>query len=92
MFAASFAKPYPHRVAMASDQTGMDEIDLDEMVQFCLVVPMAAPPLDWNSRELAALTAYSGSLQEVYRRSVGAAANPWAARNPCAASNPCAAR
>jgi hypothetical protein len=44
------------------------------MVQFCLVQPMASVPLPWESRPLAALTAYS---QEVQRNFINVvAANP----------------
>ncbi len=87
-FAPSFAKPYPHQVAMAKEKGGVASVQLDEMVQFCMVVPMAAKPLRWDSRELAALTAYSGELQKAFSKQpqkTGAkGANPCAAKNPCA--------
>jgi cytochrome c len=92
-FLATFAEPYPHAVAMPQAMAGMSEIDLDEMVQLCMVVPMAADPLGWDSRELAALTAYTAEVQKSYMDMV--AANPCAAQkaanpcNPCAAANPC---
>jgi cytochrome c len=89
-FMATFAEPYPHKVAMSSAMAGMSEIDLDEMVQLCLVVPMATSPLGWESKELAALTAYTAEAQKAYMAT--AAANPCAAKNPCnpcAATNPC---
>lgn len=92
-FMATFAQPYPHPVAMSQAMAGMSEIDLDEMVQICMVVPMAAAPLGWESRELAALTAYTAIVQQSYQDMV--AANPCAAQkagnpcNPCAAANPC---
>ena len=38
-FSASFAKPYPHMVAMARDQLGRKSVYLDEMVQACMVMP-----------------------------------------------------
>lgn len=66
-FAESFAKPYPHEVAMAKDKGGVKSVQLDEMVQFCMVVPMEAKPLAWNSKELSALTAYTGGLQKKFR-------------------------
>ncbi len=66
-FSGSFAKPFPHKVAMAFDSGGISSVSLDEMVQFCMVVPMAAKPLPWDSRELAALTAYTATLQQVTR-------------------------
>lgn len=68
-FQASFAKPYPHTVAMARDQLGRKTVHLDEMVQGCMVMPMAAKPLPWDSRELAALTAYTASLQKTFKPS-----------------------
>ena len=92
-FQPTFAKPYPHQVAMVRDQAGLKSIQLDEMVQACMVMPMAAKPLAWDSRELAAITAYTGEVQKQYRAtSAKGAANPCAAKNPCAArKNPCAA-
>ncbi len=83
----TFAQPYPHFVQMANDRAGMDEVTAAEMVQLCMAIPMATDPLDYDSEELAALTAYSVSLQDGFVPT--AAANPCAA-NPCAA-NPCAA-
>ena len=44
-FQASFAKPYPHTVAMAREQLGRKTVHLDEMIQGCMVMPMAAKPL-----------------------------------------------
>lgn len=85
-FQATFAQPYPHYVQMTDERAGVKQVHLDEMVQFCMVVPMAAKPLPWNSKKLAALTAYTGTLQKGFR-----APNPRAAKNPCAATNPCAA-
>lgn len=87
-FTASFAQSYPHRVTMANDRTGMKKVALDEMIQICMVVPMAAKPLPWNSRELAALTAYVSQLQKHFKPVI---ANPCAVKNPCAPKkNPCA--
>jgi cytochrome c len=95
----TFAMPYPHFVQMPSDRAGLQAVHLDEMVQFCMVAPMAAKPLPWDSKELAALTAYTATLQKDFKPRTGnpcaakapcAAANPCAAKNPCAASNPCA--
>ncbi len=76
---------------MAKERANLDTIRLDEMVQLCLVVPMASKPLPWDSRELAALTAYAGAVQKSFKPTPGAA-NPCAAKNPCAATNPCAAK
>ena len=85
---ATFAEPYPHPVAMASDRLLVDEVTAAEMVQLCMAVPMNAEPLDYSSVELAALTAYVLELQKGFDGSA-AGMNPCAA-NPCAA-NPCAA-
>ncbi len=83
---ASFAKPYPHRVAMPSQMAGVGKITADEMAQFCLLVPMQSKTLPWDSMELAALAAYTVELQKNFKY------NPCAARNPCNPCNPCAAR
>jgi cytochrome c len=86
-FMPTFANPYPHMVAMAHEKGGVKQVHLDEMIQFCMVVPMEAKPLPWDSRELAALVAYNEKLQETFR-----AAGGGKAANPCApkkAVNPC---
>jgi hypothetical protein len=92
-FLTTFSQPYPHMVAMAKDRAGLDKIDIDEMVQLCMVVPMAAKPLPWNSKELAALSAYSLEVQKTFKPAAQPAApNPCAAKNPCAPkANPCGA-
>lgn len=66
-FSASFAKPYPHTVAMARDQLGRKSVHLDEMIQVCMIMPMAAKPLPWNSKELADLSAYVAELQKTFK-------------------------
>lgn len=91
-FQGSFAKPYPHQVQMAKDRAGMKSTHIDEMVQICMVAPMAAQPLAWDSKQLAALGAYTAELQKTFAPVTEKVANPCAARNPCAAKNPCAAR
>lgn len=68
-FQASFAKPYPHTVGMARDQLGRKTVHLDEMIQACMVVPMAAKPLPWDSKELAGLTAYLLTVQKTFKPS-----------------------
>jgi cytochrome c len=57
-FKDTFKAPYPHRVAMAEKMSGLASIDAEQMVQFCMIVPMKSEPLAWDSRELAALSAY----------------------------------
>jgi cytochrome c len=89
MMNASFADPYPHRVAMAKDRAGLEMVTAAEMVQLCMAIPMAAEPLDYESVELAALTAKVMDLQKSFDPSKAGEMNPCAA-NPCAA-NPCAA-
>jgi cytochrome c len=102
-FNPSFAKAYPHPVTMAQQRAGVQQVDLDEMVQFCMVVPMASQPLAWESKELAALTAYSRQVQQEFIRAAAAnpcmlkpaaanPCNPCATKNPCAAKNPCATK
>ena len=88
MMSESFAKPYPHYVAMAKDRAGMDQVTAAEMVQLCMVIPMANEPLEWNSVELAALTSYVETLQDGYGMNP---CNPCAMNpcNPCAGANPC---
>ena len=57
-FKSTFKQPYPHKVAMASGKASLDEITSEQMVQLCMKVPMKAEALPWDSRELAALSAY----------------------------------
>ncbi len=93
-FQASFAEPYPHRVGMAKDKFGAKRVHLDEMIQACMLMPMAAKPLPWHSKALAALVAYTRQVQKTYRPGAQAPANPCSVKpaNPCAAkpANPCA--
>ncbi|MBC8267243.1 MAG: cytochrome C peroxidase [Rhodospirillaceae bacterium] len=95
-FSKSFANPFPHKVDMAMDTSGISSVSLDEMVQFCMVVPMEAKPLAWDSRELAAITAYTATLQQAYIARGQNPCNPCnpcaAKKNPCNPCNPCAAK
>ena len=68
-FSDSFAKPYPHTVAMAREQLGRKTVYLDEMIQGCMVMPMAAKPLAWDSKELAGLVAYLQVQQKSFKPS-----------------------
>jgi cytochrome c peroxidase len=54
----TFKEPYPHFVNMAKAKAGLDQVNAAEMVQLCMVVPMQAEPLPWESERLAALAAY----------------------------------
>ena len=89
----TFAKSYPHYVAMPNQQAGVKQVNAAEMVQFCLIVPMMDEPLDWNSKELAALSAYVEKIRPGYRPVAGVRPNPCnpcsMKRNPC---NPCGGR
>ncbi|TDR52251.1 di-heme cytochrome c peroxidase [Halomonas ventosae] len=67
-YSETFERPFPHRVAMAANQFGMSEVHADEMVQICMVAPMAAEPLEWGSEELTSLAAY---MVEVQKRVAG---------------------
>jgi cytochrome c len=92
-FKPTFAKPYPHLVEMPKDRAGLKQVNIDEMVQLCMVIPMASKPLAWDSKELAALSAYSLEVQKTFKPGAQpAAANPCASKNPCATKNPCAAK
>jgi cytochrome c len=52
---------------MANDDMGIKSIHLDEMIQACMVMPMQAKPLPWNSKELADLTAYVTQIQKTFK-------------------------
>ncbi|MBE9562637.1 MAG: hypothetical protein IMF12_07230 [Proteobacteria bacterium] len=65
-FGKNFAKPYPHSVGMVKSKFGVAQVKLDEMIQFCIIEPMAGKPLAWDSKELAALTAYTQKLQNEF--------------------------
>ena len=66
-FNPTFAQPYPHTVAMSKNQFHHDPVYLDEMIQGCMIGPMATKPLPWNSQELADLTAYMAIYQKGYK-------------------------
>lgn len=62
----SFLSAYPHRVNMPYQVAGLDEVNAETMVQFCLAMPMGTAPLPWQSRELAALAAFVEKTQREY--------------------------
>lgn len=62
----TFREAYPHRVAMPYKRAGLETVDAESMVQFCMIMPMAAAPLPWQSKELAALAAYVEKVQVAY--------------------------
>ena len=49
---------------MAVNKAGMTSVDADEFVQFCIVVPLKGEPLAWESKQLAALTAYVVDIKQ----------------------------
>lgn len=65
-FKKTFEAAYPHKVAMAKAKGGLESISSEQMVQFCMVVPMKTKPLAWDSKELAALSAYTEAVQIKY--------------------------
>jgi len=94
LFNESFAQPYPHKVGLAKQRAGLNIVDADEFVQFCMLVPMESKTLGWESKELAALTAYVKEVKQKEFMKV-VQANPChfkqkaAVSNPCAGKNPC---
>ena len=96
-FQQTFTEDYPHAVAMAS-MADLAEVNAAEMVQLCMVVPMAAKPLAWDSEELAALAAYTEDVQQPEFKTYVAAnvgvlkapENPCAMKKPGNPCNPCA--
>lgn len=79
--------PFPHYVKMPNDV-----LTLDQMINYCMINPMKAKPLPWDSRELTAMAAYYQDIVKRYKKGAlnPCAVNPCAAKNPCAV-NPCAA-
>ncbi len=65
-YGETFKKPYPHFVQMVNEATGLDQVTAEQMVQFCMMRPMANKPLAWDSQELAALTAYVEEVQKEF--------------------------
>ncbi len=55
----TFLDPYPHYVKMAKKKAHLESITAEGMVQFCMIVPMKADTFAWDSKQLAALTAYT---------------------------------
>mgnify|MGYP005619207551 CR=1 FL=1 len=87
-YAPTFAQPYPHYVKMADEQGGIQSVQLDEMIQFCLLSPMAGKALPWDSKELAALTAYTAEQQKTFKPGK-CAPKGCAPKNSCAPKATC---
>lgn len=68
-----FAKPYPHPIRMAKARAGMKrDVHADEFVQICINIPLDGESLAWDSKELAALTAYVIDVEQpAYREKKG---------------------
>jgi cytochrome c len=62
----TFAQPFPHFVQMAKAGYGLDQIQLDEAIQMCMIGPMASKPFDWSSPELQDLAAFVLSEQSKF--------------------------
>lgn len=72
MFKKTFLGPYPHYVKMADKKADLQEITTEGMVQFCMLVPMKSHTFPWDSKELAALTAYTEDVvQPAYEAKKG---------------------
>jgi len=67
LYSAGFAEPYPHAVELVSKKTGVQSVDIDEMVNFCLTVSMQGSAMEWNSNDLLALTAEAVQRQKQYK-------------------------
>jgi cytochrome c peroxidase len=68
-FESTFREPYPHRVAMAESKAGLKSVTAEQMVQFCLLMPMGRETaLPWDSRELRALSLHVESLQREFSK------------------------
>lgn len=67
-FNETFRAPYPHFVQMAKDTVGLDVASIETMIQICMLAPMAAQPLAWDSRELTALSAYMETVRQDFAR------------------------
>ena len=53
---------------MVKAQIGVDlSVDAEQIVQFCMMSPMQAKPLAWDSKELAALSAFVVEFQKGYK-------------------------
>jgi len=63
----SFKADYPHKVKLVSERTGVQSVDIDEMVNFCVTVSMQGEPLKWNSNDLLALSAEVRARQQAFK-------------------------
>ena len=59
MFKKTFLEPYPHKAKMPFKKGKANTVSVEDMIQFCMIVPMKAQPFAWDSEDLAALVAYT---------------------------------
>jgi cytochrome c len=59
MFKKTFLQPYPHMAKMPLKKGAAESVSVEDMIQFCMIVPMKAQPFPWDSEDLAALVAYT---------------------------------
>lgn len=67
-FNDTFKKPFPHFVQMGDDAAGLKAVTAENMVQLCMIAPMEASPLPWDSRELRSLTSYVELLRTEFSK------------------------
>ena len=64
----SFELPYPHKISMVKAQIGIDlTVDAEQIVQFCMISPMQSKAFAWESKELAAISAFVVEFQKGYK-------------------------
>lgn len=85
--------PFPHFVAMP-DRV----VTLDQMINFCMITPMATDPLPWDSVKMTAIASYYQEYIKSYKgaKNVCNPCNPCNKKknacnpcNPCGKKNPC---
>lgn len=62
-FGAKFKTPYPHAAMNSKARFGVDQMNLDEVIQVCMQGPMRNMPLEWGSPEQIDLTTYLLKVQ-----------------------------
>lgn len=62
-FGARFKTPYPHAAMNSKARFGVDQMNLDEVIQVCMQGPMRNMPLEWGSPEQIDLTTYLLKVQ-----------------------------
>ncbi len=62
-FGPRFKSPYPHAAMNSKARFGVDQMNLDEVIQVCMQGPMRNVPLEWGSPEQIDLTTYLLKVQ-----------------------------